>query len=126
MALLLRSLLVFGVVFALTADVSAAKAKKKGGGVSGTIVSITPDKDDKDTGTIKIKVSAGKKGDAANNGEEKTFKYNKDTKYFKAEGKKNEVAATFSDLATGTNVTIMATGDTADKVTIAGKKKKNK
>jgi len=114
------------VVFALTADVSAAKAKKRGAGVSGSIVSITPDSKDKDTGTIKIKVMAGKKkgAAAAAEGEEKTFKYNKDTKYFKSEGKSGEVAAVFSDLATGTNVTIAATGDTADKITIAGKKKK--
>ena len=97
---LLRSLLLFGLIFTLTTDVTAAKAKKKGGTL-GTVIAVTPDKEDKDTGTIKIKTLPGKKGDTTAS-EEKTYKYNKDTKYWKAEGKKNEVAAVLADLTSGT------------------------
>lgn len=123
---LLRTLVLFGLVFALSTDANAAKDKKKGGGIQGTIVSVEADKENKDNGTIKIKVMAGKKGAAAAEAEEKTFKYTKDTKYWKAEGKGGEVAAVLADLTAGVNVAIMASGDppVADKVTIMGGKKK--
>lgn len=122
---LLRTLVLFGLVFALATDANAAKDKKKGG-IQGTIVSVEADKENKENGTIKIKVMAGKKDAAAAAGEEKTFKYTKDTKFWKAEGKGGEVAAVLADLVTGANVAIMASGDppVADKVTIMGGKKK--
>lgn len=122
---LLRTLVLFGLVFALSTDANAAKEKKKGGGVQGTVVAVEADKDNKDNGTIKIKIVAGKK-DAAAPAEEKTFKYTKDTKYWKAEGKGGEVAAVLADLTTGANVSIVTAGDppVAEKVTIMGGKKK--
>jgi hypothetical protein len=119
---LFRALLLFGLMFALTADITAADKKKKGG-VTGVVISVTEDKDNKDNGVIKIKVMAGKK-DKNTAGEEKSFKYNKDTRYWKAEGKKNEVAAVLADIVKDTKVVIQATGDTADKVTILPGKKK--
>lgn len=124
---LLRTLVLFGLVFALSTDANAAKDKKKGGGIQGTIVAVEADKENKDNGTIKIKVMApGKKGADAAAPEEKTIKYTKDTKYWKAEGKGGEVAAVLSDLSAGVNVNIVASGDplVAEKVTIMGGKKK--
>lgn len=119
----IRYLLLFGLFLVFATDAPAAKAKKKGG-VTGTVVSVTPNKDDKDSGTITIKTVPGKKDDTKA-GEEKTFKYTKDTKYWKAEGKKNEVAAVLADVVKDARVMISASGEppVADKVTIMPGKK---
>jgi len=117
----------FALVFVVSTDANAAKQKKKAAGVQGVVVSVEADKDNKDSGTIKVKVMAGKKGaDAAAAPEEKTIKYTKDTKYWKADGKKGEVAAVLSDVVKDARVTIVVAGDppVADKVTIMGGKKK--
>jgi hypothetical protein len=113
--LLVRAVMMFALLLLVgTSLTGAADPKKKGGGVVGTIVAVTEDKDNKDNGTITIKTTAG---------EEKVFKYTKDTRYWKSEGPKKEVAAVFAELTKGTRVTITATKDVIEKIVIQPAKK---
>jgi len=145
---ILRSLLVFGLLFGLVgvADAAkpakAAKAAKKqaaAGTVRGTVKDVTPDKDNKDIGTLTIQTVAKKKkkAAAAPTGETQKVVITKETKIEKvdapAKGKKNEapvagIPAKFSDLQTNANVVVtLKTGtDTAEKVQILPAAKKAK
>jgi hypothetical protein len=149
---ILRSMLVFGLLFGLVSAADAAKpakaakaAKKQAaaGTVRGVVKEVTPDKDNKDVGTLTIQTVAKKKkdaaaADAAPASETKKIVITQETKIEKvdapAKGKKNEAPAAgtpakFSDLQTNANVVVtLKTGtDTAEKVQIvAGGKKAKK
>lgn len=147
---LLRSLVVCGLFFGLVGVADAAKpakaAKKQAaaGTFRGVVKEVTPDKDNKDIGTLTIQTVAKKKKKAAAAaadapaGEAKKVVITKETKIEKVEapakGKKNEAHAAgtpakFSDLQTNANVVVtLKTGtDTAEKVQIvAGGKKAKK
>jgi hypothetical protein len=145
---LLRSLVVCGLFFGLVGVADAAKAAKKqaaAGTIRGTVKEVTPDKDNKDVGTLTIQTVAKKKkkaaaaaADAAPAGETKKIVITKETKIEKvdapAKGQKKAplaagTSAKFSDLQTNANVVVtLKTGtDTAEKVQIvAGGKKAKK
>jgi len=135
---LLRALLIGVLALTITADASAAKAKKKKnkGSLEGIVTAVEPGKDDqKDSGTITVKVLAGKKKKAAPTGNEpeKKIAITKETKFEKVSGKKGQqsaAAATFSDIQKDGRVAIsLKTGsatDTAEKVQIEQSKKKKK
>lgn len=144
---ILRSLLVFGLLFGLVGVADAAKpakaAKKKNaaGSLKGVVKEVSPDKDNKEIGTLTIQTVAKKKkkaaAAAAPAGETKKVVVTKETKIEKvaapAKGQKKAppaagTPAKFSDLQTNANVVVtLKTGtDTAEKVQIvpAGKKAK--
>jgi len=139
---LLRTLLILVVALTITADASAAKAKKKkkNSGLEGVVTAIESGSDDKkDTGTITVKMVAGKKkkknaapaGDAA----EKKIQVTKESTFEKVSGKKGQLdtkPASFSDLQKNGQVRVTLKAgtqpDTAEKVQLvdSGKKKKKK
>lgn len=103
---------------------------KKGTQVQGVVVEFTKD-NDKDSGTLKVKVQAKKKKGqeaGAPAAEEKTFKVTPTTKFETVSGKKDQrevKAATFADVHKGDRVQLHVKGDVAESVRILiGKKKK--
>jgi len=128
---MLRALMIGGLVlaWALAAPTAeAAKKNKKKGGDSGVVVAIDRGQD-KDTGTITIKETAGKKkknAAPAANGPERKFTITKDTKFERLGKKKSVTAANFNDLQRDAMVSITAKGGTAEKIEIIDKKKKKK
>jgi len=131
----LRSLLVLALVLVLTGGADAAdKAKKKkkdGKPAKGTVVEVKKD-ENKESGSLVVKVVVGKKKDGKT--EEKTFKVSESTKVEKLQGKPKKgtpaagTAAKFSEVAKGGNVILTTKGDevTELKIVAGKKKKKNK
>lgn len=145
---ILRSLLVFGLLFGLVGVADAAKpakaAKKKNaaGSLKGVVKEVAPDKENKEIGTLTIQTVAKKKkkdaaAAAAPAGETKKIVITKETKIEKvdapAKGQKKAAPAAgtpakFSDLQTNANVvvTLKPGTDTAEKVRIVPAAKKAK
>jgi len=120
------------VLVAAAGSEAAPKAKKKA--VRGTVVDIKKDQD-KEAGTLTIKVIAKKKkkdaGAAAapEKEETRTFKVTTDTKVEQIVGKKKDAKAEpakFSSIEKDAVVVIKADGETAQEIKIAAKKKKKK
>jgi hypothetical protein len=105
-----------------TADAAKAKAKKKHP-TRGVVTAMAD-------GTVTVKVHVSKKKAAAGDPTEKKFTLSEGTKFVKVTGKKKdrvESEASKDDLKVGSKVLVVATGDTADKVTLEpGKTKKKK
>jgi len=120
------------VLVAGSTSEAAPKAKKKGA-VRGTVVEVKKDQD-KESGTLTIKVLPKKSkkdaGAAAPAKEEtKTFKVTTETKVEQLVGKKKDAKAEpakFSNVEKDQVVSIKADGDTAQEIKIAPKKKKKK
>jgi len=119
------------------ADDNTKKKKKDANTTFGTVTAVTPDKDNAETGTIKIKTGGKGKGvqaganaaaaaaDGADVGE-KTFTYTKDTVFEKTSGKKKKDTASYKDVMTDQQVIITsADGKKCDKVTVVMIKKKD-
>lgn len=135
---LLRTLLILVLALTITAEASAAKAKKKkNSGLEGIVTAIESGTEEKkDTGTITLKVVAGKKkknAAPAGNEPEKKIQVTKETTFEKVSGKKGQQEAkpaSFSDLQKDSRVRITTKAGTdsakADKVQIVDGKKKKK
>jgi hypothetical protein len=139
---LLRSLLVFGLIFAVAgfadaADDGAKKKKKKKGAaaVQGVVKSVQVDKDKPDSGTLTVQVGKTKKGVPAPAGAEKKFTVTTATKIEKVDAKAKKTKgqppsgqpAKFSDIQANARVFIApqrGENNVADKVTIFAAKKK--
>ncbi|MBL8797919.1 MAG: hypothetical protein JNM56_28735 [Planctomycetia bacterium] len=144
MLTLLRGLLVCGLMMGQVGvgqaadDADQAAKKKDAGAQRGLVKDATPDKDNKDIGTLTIQLAVKKKkGEAPDPADTKKIVVTKDTKIEKVEapikGQKDApaagVAAKFSDLQTNAQVLVtLKTGtDTAEKIQIiAGAKKAKK
>ena len=111
----------------VTPALAAAKGKKNKGAVKGTVVEVKKD-EGKETGSLVVKVTPGKK-DAGAAATEKTFKITDTTKVQKLVGKKKDAVASdakFSDVTKDANVTIVAKGEEASEVKFQVAKKAKK
>jgi hypothetical protein len=122
----LRNLAVLAVALVLTNSAGAAeKGKKKVKPVKGTVVEVTKDQD-KDSGSIVVRVAANKKTGVP--ATDKAVKVTETTKVFLVGGKKtantSPVPAKFSDVQKGARVVVTAKGDEASEIKIVAKKKK--
>jgi hypothetical protein len=134
--MLLRALVIAGLVGSLLTlvpgEAQAAKAKKgkkKGHAIAGVIESVS---ENKDKGTLVVKVHPKKKKKGTPTGEvakpvEKTVHFGPNTKVEFKKGKKEFAPASLSDLKKGERVRIQEKGDNAERIVIAqGKKAKKK
>lgn len=133
--MLLRALVIAGLVGSLLtlvpgeAQAAKAKKKKKAHAIAGVIESVS---ENKDKGTLVVKVHHHKKKKAAPAGEaakpvEKTVHFGPNTKVEFKKGKKEFAPASLSDLKKGERVRITEKGDNAERIVIAqGKKAKKK
>jgi len=128
---LMRFAVAVAVALSLTCAAQAAqkqKAKgKKAQTVRGTVVEVKKD-EGKAEGTLKVKVQP-KKNAATAEPVEKTFKISDTTKVVRITGKKGdkqETPATLADIQAGGTVVLKVKGDTAEQVTLQGKKKNKK
>jgi hypothetical protein len=125
----LPALLAVALPLVLATAVEAAPKGKKNHPVHGIVVAVQKDKD-ADSGTITVKVHPKKKkGTAAAQAVEKTFKVTNVTKFEKVSGKKGQQQTsptTFQNVRKGEHVTILHQGDTAEGVRIHAKGKGKK
>ena len=125
----LRFLTVLAVaVMVVPSAFAANKAKKKDKPVKATVVEVKKDAD-KESGTLKVMVSANKKKNTP--AAEKTFKVTEATKVekvMKEKGKKAKdtpaTPAKFSDIPQGAKLQITAKDDEATAIKFSAKKKK--
>jgi len=130
---ILRHVLAVAVAVILAATVSAADATKKaakgkkGANARGTVVSFEKDAD-KNSGTLVVKVTTGKKPNVTT--EEKKFKVTEATKVQTLVGKPkdNQVKdGSVSDIGKDKLVILMLKDDTVETIKVSdAKKKKNK
>jgi hypothetical protein len=142
---LIRSLLVMGLFFGLTAlvdagDAQKGKKKKAGAPIQGIVKSVQADKEKPDTGILSFAPITGKakKGTPPPTGEERKVTINTATKIEKLEGKLKQTKgqpppagqpAKFGDI--GANAQVVVTlkageNNIAEKVQIISAKKKKK
>jgi hypothetical protein len=131
---LMCNLLAGALLLSLTVPTEAAPQNpkgKKGGHVNGVVTAVQKD-NDKDTGTITVKIHHKKKGQPAGAAEvvEKTFKVTSASKFEKVSGPKGQrqtQPATFADVKQGEHVQIHTKSGAADVAAnvaiVSGKKK---
>jgi hypothetical protein len=111
------------------AEAGAQKKKKKGNQITGSVVSVTTDENNKDKATITVKVQEKKKKKDANavaaQPKEEKIKVDDKTK-FEIKGKKKapNTAATLADVKTNELITATINNGMAESVLITQKKKK--
>jgi hypothetical protein len=127
-----RSGLALALTLALAASVHAGPNKVKGGKkaahpVRGVVVAVQKDQD-KDSGTITVRVQAKKKNGVAPAPVERTFRVTPATRFELVAGKKGQPVnepSTFVAVHKGEHVVIQHDGNQAVDVKIAKRGKKN-